>query len=182
MFLGHSTAGKSTVVRLLADAFPALADDSVFARPAPEGGWRILEGGFRFEDADMVRWSRAVRKRMAGAEPAYPLRAILRLHKAPELRTEPMDELERARCLVDAVMEIDIQRRLGRAEAIRDNPAADIRKALVLRRSWFHQAAGIARSCFGWRLWFPLDGSSGVLAGEVGCLVRQDQPPCTSST
>jgi len=177
LFLGHSTAGKSTLVRLLAEIHPVLADDSVFVRPAGVSGWTAVAGGFRFEDSEMMNWSRASEKRRAASETAYPIRALMRLHKSRGLRTEAMDEVERARCLMDAVLEIDIQRRYGRPSSRPDGSAAGFAAGMKMRRIWFRQAAALARSCPGWRLWFSRGESPAPLAETIGRLVSSVPAP-----
>ena len=48
LFLGHSTAGKSTIARMLGQIQPVLADDSVYAARGADGWWRVVDGSFRY--------------------------------------------------------------------------------------------------------------------------------------
>ena len=169
LFLGHSTAGKSTIARLLGKVHPVLADDSVYVARGPDGNWRGVDGSFRFGRDELPGWQEEVRRRAEGAG-AVPLRGCFRIHKATVLRAEPMEPLEAARHLMDAAMEIDVQRKFGR---LRAGEAAGAAGALAemrrMRRKWFGWVAEIARACPGWNLWFPkdFDGSEPVdfLAG-----------------
>ena len=112
LFLGHSTAGKSTIARLLGAAYPVLADDAVFVSRRPEGRWGVVDGGFRFGEGDFADWHERIRRQID--QNSVPLRGCLRIHKATELRMGPMDPAELARHLMDAAMEIDLQRKFGR--------------------------------------------------------------------
>ncbi len=152
LFLGHSTAGKSTIARLLGEAYPVVADDSVFAARGPDGRWSVVDGGFRFKETDLAGWQERIRRQIA--ERPIPLRACLRIHKAPELRIEPMDSLELARYLMDAAMEIDLQRKFGRLAGKSKIESAVWNEGLRMRGHWFGQAAEIARTIPGRHLWF----------------------------
>ncbi len=162
LFLGHSTAGKSTIARLLGQQVTVLADDSVFAFRGPDGSWRVLDGGFRFGAGDLSDWRDAIRRRMETGE-GVPLAGCLRIHKAEELRVEPLPPLETARCLMDAVMEIDLQRKSGRPKGEGPSNAEAIQHERQLRREWFRQVSAIARSIPGWNLWFSMDSDASSL-------------------
>lgn len=152
LFLGHSTAGKSTVARLLGEAYPVVADDSVFAARRPDGRWNVVDGGFRFKEADLPGWQERIRRQIV--ERPVLLRACLRIHKAPELRIAPMDAVELARHLMDAAMEIDLQRKCGRLAGKSKIEPATWNEGLRMRRLWFAQVAEIARTIPGRHLWF----------------------------
>ena len=167
LFLGHSTAGKSTIARLLGKSFSVLADDAVFASKGADGAWRVVDGGFRFgEGWDLAAWQESVRRRAAAGD-GVPLRGCLRIYKAEAARLAPLEPLELARCLMDAVMEIDLQRKMGRSG--KGTPPEPHAEAAIrrLRRQWFGWVAEIARICPGWNLWFSKDSPESPLAGMV---------------
>ena len=168
LFLGHSTAGKSTLARLLGRRLPVLADDAVFALRGAAADWRVVDGGFRFGRDELPGWEADVRRRAAGE--SFRVGGCFRIHKAAALRAEPMEPLEAARHLMDAAMEIDVQRKFGRLRAGETAGAAGaLAEMRRMRRKWFGWVAEIARACPGWNLWFPkdFDGSEPVdfLAG-----------------
>ena len=157
LFLGHSTSGKSTIVRMLADAFPTLADDAVFVTRGADGAWRAVDGGFRFGQGwDLADWQASVRRR-AAADAGVPVRGCWRLHKAPHVKTEALEPIALARMLMDAAMEIDVQRTAGRAKGHAVPVGDDLLREREMRRRWFHWAADIARACPGGQLWFSQD-------------------------
>ena len=155
LFLGHSTAGKSTIARRLSAVCPHLADDTVLAWRDERGIWRVRDGKHRNGE-------------MAALDPlqvpSARLRACFRIHKGADIRSEPLEPIELARCLMDAVMEVDVQRKCGRLDT-KDStiaPAA-IAEARSTRGQWFHWAAEIARICPGHRLWFPREADPAAL-------------------
>ena len=152
LFLGHSTAGKSTIARLLGAAYPVLADDAVFVSRRPEGRWGVVDGGFRFGEGDFADWQERIRRQIDLN--SVPLRGCLRIHKATELRMGPMDPAELARHLMDAAMEIDLQRKYGRISGSSEMEPSAWDEVLQMRRHWFSLVAEIARTCPGRHLWF----------------------------
>ncbi len=157
LFLGHSTAGKSTIARLLSQQVPVLADDSVFACRGSDGLWRVIDGGFRFEESDLAGWQDSIRRQTEAGE-GVPLAGCLRIHKADTLRIESLPSLETARCLMDAVMEIDLQRKCGRPGGpSSESSGKNIRHERELRRQWFGWVGDIARSIPGGSLWFSAE-------------------------
>jgi hypothetical protein len=129
LFLGHAGAGKSTVVRLLADHFPTLADDAVFLLPQKDGAWCVADGS-----------GRAFRGPLSSEEAAAlrgpPLRAVVRLYKDSEGRLERLGPRETCHHLVDAAFEIAWPKRADAATA----------------RRMFSTVAEIARCYPGWQL------------------------------
>lgn len=124
LFLGHSTAGKSTIARTLGAWFPVLADDTVFVARDPARGWVVSDGEFRLGAAGFCSvWDRVVELRPPPADLPLLL-GCLRIHKGHIVRLEPMHALETCRHLMDAVMEVDLQRKY-RPEASRPAAAPD---------------------------------------------------------
>jgi len=174
LFLGHSTAGKSTIARLLSQQVLVLADDSVFAYRGSDHLWRVLDGGFRFGESDLSDWQNSIRRRTEAGE-GVPLAGCLRLHKAEALRIEPLPPLETARCLMDAVMEIDLQRKSGRLRREEEHRADALQRERNLRHFWFRQVSDMARTIPGWNLWFsPNPDVSDLLEALRGHLLPQN--------
>ena len=152
LFLGHSTAGKSTIARLLGAAYPILADDAVFVSRMRDGRWGVVDGGFRFGEGDFADWNERIRREID--QNSVPLRGCLRIHKAPEVRAEPMEPVELARHLMDAAMEIDLQRKYGRNSGANEKEPVAWDEVLRMRRRWFCLVSEIARTCPGQHFWF----------------------------
>lgn len=178
LFLGHSTAGKSTIVRILGKSCQMVADDAVFACRDGQGLWRVVDGSFRFGRDDLTDFQEQVRRRGKGAA-AVPLRGCFRIHKAAATRIEPLAPVELARVLMDAVQEIDLQRKWGRttkAGAELESTTAETLRQM--RRQWFQWVAEIARACPGWNLWFSKDSHETDLQEALSIQVSgQPQKP-----
>ncbi|NLG34756.1 MAG: hypothetical protein GX548_05325 [Lentisphaerae bacterium] len=166
LFLGHSTAGKSTMTRLLGARFRVLADDAVFATRRDDGRWQVVDGGFRYDGGGVADWQQAVHRSLEAGE-GIPLAGCLRIFKAADVRREPMAPLPLARCLMDAAMEIDVQRKNGRPSRAHGVDPAEWTPSRDMRRTWFHLAADLARSCPGWKLWFSRDAHREALIRAV---------------
>ena len=206
LFLGHSTAGKSTISRLLGAVCPVLADDTVFAWRTEGGEWRVADGKFRFEQplvsestpntqhpTSNVQGKSPEHRHSSGCKhlgvgrraldvgrsdalntvtslqapqspaspPSFPLRSCVRIHKGLALRHELLPPAQTAGCLMDAVMEVDVQRKCGRLNPKQPASArAAIAEARTMRREWFRHVGDIARACPGQRLWFARDADA----------------------
>jgi len=140
LFLGHSTSGKSTISRMLSHDCAVIADDTVFARrrTGGDGSWEVGDGEFRHRGQSPPLWdSRLLRD--AERIDFTPVAAVMRLWKDAELRISPIDELTTCRYLMDAALELDIQRYTW-----------DERNA----RLWYGLVATMARSVPGFDLHF----------------------------
>ena len=167
LFLGHSTAGKSTLARMLGAAYPVLADDAVFMAKRPDGRWGVVDGGFRFGEGDFADWQKRIRRQID--QRSVPLRGCLRIHKAPEIRMGPMEPVELARYLMDAAMEIDLQRKYGRISGSSKMEPSVWDEVVRARRHWFNQAADIARTATGGHFWF----SKGSNLAEIRAILEK---------
>ena len=157
LFLGHSTAGKSTIARKLGAELPVLADDSVYAAPDAAGTWRAVDGGFRFDRGwGLEDWQADVRERFRQGQ-GIPLRKCFRIHQAAIARIDPMPPVELGRHLMDAAMEIDVQRKFGINPSDRKSEQIAWQEVMSQRRRWFRQVSQLARGCPGWHLWFAKD-------------------------
>lgn len=135
LFLGHSTAGKSTISRLLSGRYPIIADDKVWVSLLKNGTWMVCDGHDNFASAaDRAR----AMKRLA----RYPLLAVLRIFKAKTNGLEPISARQTCRHLMDAVFEVDCQRT--------DEKPAAMKKRFAL-------AAALAKKKEGWHLTFKND-------------------------
>jgi len=135
LFLGHSSSGKSTISRLLSERYPIIADDKVYICKNKNGDWSVCDGsdGFPLKQ----RYSPS-----AGRQKSYPLFAVLRIFKSKSMKIMPISPKETCRYLMDAVFEIDIQRK---------------QKDLKIMKQWFALTAEISRKIKGWRLAFRKD-------------------------
>ena len=137
VFLGHSTAGKSTISRLLAERYPIIADDKVFVFQVKKGGWMICDGSDNFP---LVKGKA---NPLANQE-KFPLLNVLRIFKAELKEITPASPILTCKYLVDAIFEVDRQRK---------------QKDLGVIKKWFGVAAKISRQINGYRLTFPKDKS-----------------------
>jgi energy-coupling factor transporter ATP-binding protein EcfA2 len=136
LFLGHSTAGKSTIGRLLAGRYPLIADDKVLVSRMGGGPWMVRDASGKFRAWSGSGYRLGRRK--------YPLHAVLRIFKARAVVLHPIGQMEACRYLLDAVFENDFQRRVN-----------DLRR----RMDWFRMTAALSREIKGWRLTFPKNKS-----------------------
>ncbi len=132
LFLGHSTAGKSTIGRLLAERYPLIADDKVLVSRMDDGCWMVRDASGKFRAWTGTGYPLGRRR--------YPLLAVVRIFKARAVTMHPLGQRETCRYLLDAVFENDFQRRVS-----------DLR----VRKDWFRMTAAISRGIAGWRLTFP---------------------------
>jgi hypothetical protein len=137
LFLGHSTAGKSTICRLLSERYPVIADDKVWACQKENGGWIVCNGDddFQLENRNIVS---------AGSKKKYPLLAVVRIFKSKKMSIEPLSPPKTCRYLIDAVFEVNSQR-----------AHKDLKKV----KKWFAYAAAISKKNMGWGLTFKKDKS-----------------------
>ena len=168
LFLGHSTAGKSTVARKLGAELPILADDSVYAAKDLSGGWGLVDGSFRFGRGwGVEEWLAEVRRTYQEGR-GLPLRKCFRIHKADSARIEPLAPVELGRFLMDAAMEIDLQRNPRDGHAGAEIRPRDLLHGRTMRKHWFSQVADMARSTPGWHLWFHKETPVGELRQLIG--------------
>lgn len=135
LFLGHSTSGKSTISRLLSKRYPIISDDKTSVWKTKNGGWRVSDGSGEFVGKGTFNDRRLQNK-------GYPLLAITRIYKAKSIKITPLCPREACRCLVDAIFEVESQRR---------------EKNIELNIKWFNSAAEMARTLECWRLTFRND-------------------------
>lgn len=136
LFLGHSTAGKSTISKLLSERYPVIADDKVWVCQNSEKRWMV--SGV-FDNLCIGKGNGC----LVGSR-QYPLHAVLRIFKSNTVQINPVSQVNTCKYLMDAVFEITFQ------SEVRD---------LKVRKYWFEVVAEISRNTQGWRLTFPKDTS-----------------------
>ena len=105
------------------------------------------------------------------------MRGCFRIHKAAAARMEPRAPLELARCLMDAAMEVDLQRKFGRLKEQMGAVAGTISSVRQMRRQWFRWVADIARACPGGNLWFSRDSGGVELGGMLSAFLERKTGP-----
>ena len=136
LFMGHSSAGKSTLCRLLEPAFPTLADDAVYVMK--KGTWLVSHGDARHEASRTGVWSSLENEAYDKGE-VQPVMALCRIFGAKDIALEPLLPRQLCRYLTDAAFEIEIQRRC---------------LSLSVRAPWFGLVADLARARPGYRIRF----------------------------
>lgn len=134
LFLGHSTAGKSTISRLLSECYPVIADDKVLILKKRNGCWLVRD------NSDNIRAGNNTNSMLSHDQ--YPLLAILRIFKSKTTRIEPISQRKTCKYLMDAVFEIDFQRKVD---------------DLLVKKKWFSYAGDISKKNVGWELTFSID-------------------------
>lgn len=172
LFLGHSSAGKSTIASLLDKTYATLADDVVFASSDCHGNWRVMDGRCRYEEACAQCWEDAARLRLADG-PGIPLLGCARIHKARHVKGARLAPVETARYLMNAVNEVPMQNTFGKLKGRTRDKKNIVSHARRMRRQWLHQAAEIARVYPGWRLWFSRDSHFSDLFDTIAALTAQ---------
>jgi len=137
LFLGHSTSGKSTISKLLSSKFPLISDDKVEVVRNCNKDWLLINREFKSD-------SRQNLSGFVDNSPMLPIVAVLRIFKSSKNGTEPASPLDSCKFLLDAVFEIDSQRRC---------------EDLTTRMRWFSQVSEIARNIPGYYLTFKKDFS-----------------------
>ena len=139
LLLGHSGSGKTSLCKILSPYFSLIADDITFVCRRKCGVWEVRDGdSFRPE----LFKNRSVSKNMVQKAPAYPLGSIIRIFASQSTVLQPLAPMKLCEYLMDAVFEIDIQRKTIRSD---------------LTVQWFHHVAAIAKQNKGWQLQFALD-------------------------
>ena len=133
LFLGPSTAGKSTIKSLLALHSKPLADDCAFLVPN-DGHWGVA-------GADNFRTIRPLGEDKAHELETIPLQGIFHIHKSPVAALEPVTAVESCFYLTAGFFELAIQ----------------LLSDFDDRRSVFSELADVARSVTAYRLYFDLD-------------------------
>lgn len=132
LFLGHSTAGKSTISQLLSKRYSVIADDKVLVSKSNNYGWSVRDASGKFRAWTGTGYPLGRKK--------HPLLAVLRIYKGPATRIHPITQRETCKYLMDAIFENDFQRNI---------------EDFFVRKNWFKMVAEISNDIEGWRLTFP---------------------------
>lgn len=124
LFLGHSGSGKSTLSKLLSDRYEILRDDRAFVQMQKNGMWFVKDD--------------------FNSTTCYPLHSIIRIFGAHQPELIPLPPIKTCEYLMDAVFEIDHQRRS---------------RDIEFEKQCFTKTAQIARYYPGWLLQFSLQKS-----------------------
>lgn len=136
LFLGHSTAGKSTISQLLKKKYPLIADDKVLISKALKNGWHVRDASGKFRGIAWTEYPLGRKK--------YLLFAVIRIFKGRNIQIHPLTKKETCKYFLDAIFENDFQRNLDDLE---------------VKKTWFKLAAAISRDIEGWHLTFPKNRS-----------------------
>ena len=154
LFLGHSTAGKSTIAGLLGNKFQVLADDTVFVSNIRSNQWLVFDGKNRCREGDPFFRDFSHRNLEEYGRPFAPLAACLRIYKSEAVFKERVSSSKMAQYLLDAVMEVDLQRgpKFKPSGGVVSRQEVDEVRSNRLR--WFSMVSLIARTLSGWKIWF----------------------------
>lgn len=136
IFLGHSTAGKSTISKILSTKYPLFTDDKIFLFKEGEK-WYAVKGdrnSFEFSQKEINKEKKK----------ALPVLSFVRIYKAKKMQIEKIDSLELCRNLIDAVFEVDYQRN---------------NSDLELRKKWFFSVTELSKKIPGWSFDFKKNSS-----------------------
>ena len=102
LFLGHSTAGKSTISHILSERYPIIADDKVliFMKKNRELMVQGISNKYCEKNPSILHLYSKM----------YPLLAAIRIFKSENLQINPISQKQLCRYIVVAVFEIDFQR------------------------------------------------------------------------
>lgn len=154
LFLGHSTAGKSTISHLLSEVYSVISDDKVLL---------IEDNGRWMAQGVIEEFQPGKGKTSKLGEGPFPLLAFMRIYKSTHTHLKPISPQEACKYLLDAIFEIDFQRQV---------------KDITVKKKWFMNAADISRKVKGWGLTFKKDKSTIKLICsffENGCVRRRKQ-------
>lgn len=145
LFLGHSSSGKSTISQLLSKKYPIISDDKVWIFQKSNGEWFACEG-------EKINLLESSQDSTINCFPEYTILTFLRIFKSNETSIKPLSTLETCKYLIDAVFEIDSQRK---------------QEDFVLAKKWFSSVAEISKKYVGWHLTFRKDVSIINLINEI---------------
>jgi len=144
LFLGHSTAGKSTISQLLSKRYTIIADDTVWLSKR-NYEWVVHDESIRFQFQEN-------NSKPADSFKAFPLLALIRIYKSDTMDIQPISPKAACSHLIDAVFEVDSQRK---------------QMDITVKKKWFSMLADISNRIQGWHLTFKKDISIINLINEI---------------
>ena len=136
LFLGHSTSGKSTISRLLSERYRVIADDKVWVHRLNKSKWLVHDASDNYQ-------IRKQEEHFIGRD-EFQLLAISRIFKSDSTRMVRLSSKELCKYLMDAIFEIDFQRKI---------------EDINVKKKWFSLLAEMAKNVEGWGLTFTKDVS-----------------------
>jgi len=134
-FLGHSTSGKSTIAAKLQTKYEMVSDDGLFVFQK-DGQWFCANGDCRDFN---LGWHKNGRISLSSRfEAFYPIRLFARIWQQSAVYYLSLDVIKLCKYLMDAFMEVDIQRRLPTS----------------VKKGFFESIAALARATAGCNLYF----------------------------
>jgi len=140
LLLGHSSSGKTTLCSMLASHFPVVSDDIVFIFQQPSGAWCVMDGT-ELKSKEYGRYGLTMCLEESELK-IYSLLSIIRIFAAQETVLQPLPSIRACEYLMDAIFEIDIQRKVNNSDII---------------IQWFSLMAKMAKRYQCWQLQFCLD-------------------------
>ncbi len=134
IFLGHATAGKSTISQLLSLNCPVIADDKVWVSIGDDDEWKVRGV---ISDTGINRESEPLLDKNE-----YQLHSAYRIFQSINSIASRISPQMTCRYLMDAVFEIPWQRK---------------DKDLEKKKEWFREIADISRKISGWEFLFSID-------------------------
>lgn len=128
IFLGHSSAGKSTIAKLLSKKYPLISDDKIYVY-RKNNTWKIKDG----DD----KWFSQEERREASN--SFPILAFVRIFKSNNNSIGRIKKSLLCKHLIDAVFEVDNQRNV---------------ENINIRKKWFHLTSDLAKKNQGWYFYF----------------------------
>lgn len=174
LFLGHSTAGKSTIAWILSEASAVIADDSVILFRDSLSRWNVMNGEKRLDQADP---SFGKIERDEEVKSSRPLLGCFRLYKAETVKSDSVEPIRLAQYLMDAVMEVDMNR--VPKTLPHDNTSDIIENCRRRRRHWFHLVAEVSKLYPGWDLWFSKKSTCLELISNIEANIVSAKDPET---
>jgi len=131
IFLGHSTAGKSTIAGILSKKYPIISDDKIFVSKK-KNIWMIKNG-------DDVSFSSGEKNFSFSTNVSFPILSFVRIFKSNSNKISEIGQSLLCKYIIDAVFEVNNQRNI---------------EDINVRKKWFSLSAELSRENSGWNFDF----------------------------